>query len=270
MLLFFPQMLVSSSSMAQYPIQRTDRNRTLINEMADGSTIRCSDNGAGQMAWDLSYSDLSAVEFAQLETLFGDCSGRWRGFTFLDPTANLIPWSADLDNSSWHKDPLLTVASAVPDILGGLGGWTVSNTSQGAQTIWQGVEAPAGFQYCWSVYLRAGQPSVVSLFSGDGIVETASACSVGPNWCRQVHSFRLESSAANLIIGLRLLQGQSIETYGFQLEAQLAPGALKLTKDRGGIYPGARFDQDVLINEASGVSQFNCKVKIVANALGLP
>jgi hypothetical protein len=96
--LAYPQLI-------QFPVRKTKRPRTVVNTAADGSTVRLADPAAEITEWRLDYVDLTDDEAAMLEQFFLDAEGSLNGFTFLDPTANLLAWSGELDTDAWQKDP---------------------------------------------------------------------------------------------------------------------------------------------------------------------
>src|SRR5882762_6747479 len=104
--LAYPQLI-------QFPVQKTKRPRTVVNTAADGSTVRLADPAAEMTEWRLDYVDLMDDEAALLEQFFSDAEGSLNGFTFLDPTANLLAWSGTLNADVWQTDPLLVLTGEV-------------------------------------------------------------------------------------------------------------------------------------------------------------
>src|ERR1035437_9312192 len=98
-MLLYPQL--STGALSQFPVRKHRRLRTVVNTMADGSTIKLADPGATATEWQLNYSGLTDGELAVLQQFFRDAEGRLQGFTFLDPTANLLAWSDHLENVAW-------------------------------------------------------------------------------------------------------------------------------------------------------------------------
>src|SRR6185437_9498599 len=84
-------------------------------------------------------------------------------FTFLDPTDNLLCWSEKLDDTVWERNSLLTITSAVADPLGGTSANRVSNTGGAALAIQQTVNAPAWFQYAFTIQVRSDQDQQLTL-----------------------------------------------------------------------------------------------------------
>jgi hypothetical protein len=112
----YPQL--GSGALSQFPVQKVRRARTVVNRAADGSTIKLADPAAEVTEWLLSYSDLSDEEVRALQSFFGAVEGTLNGFTFLDPTGNLLAWSGQLDNAAWQTEPLLSLTEGVSDPLG--------------------------------------------------------------------------------------------------------------------------------------------------------
>ena len=112
--LIFPQL--SSGAMAQYPIRKQATIRTVKNLLADGSMFVAADPGAGQTVWTLTHVNLVVVDMQALQSHFEACGGMFRPFTFLDPTDNLLTYSADLTQSSWLTPAGVTIETGLPDL----------------------------------------------------------------------------------------------------------------------------------------------------------
>src|SRR4051812_47639950 len=129
----FPQL--STGAVGQYPIAKRWRSRTVVNEASDGTRVKLADTGAGEVEWELRFQTLSDTEWAGLEELHTAVEGQLGGFTFLDPTDNLLCWSEKLDEPVWERNSLLTLTAAVADPHGGTGATRVSNTGSGALAL---------------------------------------------------------------------------------------------------------------------------------------
>lgn len=265
-MLYYPQLLTGCIS--QYPVTRRNVRRTVINRLADGNDIRTQDDGAVSVGWDLSYKHLTLSELSAIQDLFVACLGRWQTFTFLDPTDNLLIWSEDLTQLDWKADPLLALSPGLVDPFGGQAGTRVTNTAQVAQEILQTLSAPAGYQYCLSAYVKSDQPAPIELVAMTGSEETRGDFTAGPAWRRLAYTFQMQSKDDGLKAGLRLQPGNSVGVFGLQMEPQMGSGGYKKTRDRGGVYPAARFDTDRLQATAAGLHQYSCEVKIVSNVAG--
>ncbi|HMF74217.1 MAG TPA: hypothetical protein VK604_01005 [Bryobacteraceae bacterium] len=239
--LFFPQL--TSGASAQYPIGKSRFIRTIQNVMADGSFYAKQDPGAGRLQWEFSYVDLSFVDITALQAHFDSCAGPVRGFTFIDPTDNMLASSADFTNSAWKQMPiagLITLQPLAADPFGGNGAFTATNTSQVVQEITQEFTVPANCQYCLSVYARSQDlPSITLRRSGEVLSETTTY-SVGPAWTRVVSRGRLNDAGTKLTVAIGLASGQAL-LYGPQLEAQPAPSRYCSTTNAGGVYPNAHW-----------------------------
>src|ERR1051326_2414008 len=152
--------MLTYPQLTQFPIVKRARRRTVLNRAADGRAIKWADPAGEITEWALHYSELNDDEAKALEDFFFAAEGTLQEFTFLDPTANLLAWSDKLEESVWLKGPLLTVS-----------GGRLSNSGAGPQTISQTLAAPSGFLYCFSAYVRAAEPTPVTLFAGSAVVE---------------------------------------------------------------------------------------------------
>src|SRR5437870_4219017 len=129
----YPQL--ANGAVSQFPVRKRRRQRTVINRAADGSSIRLADPAGEVTEWLLEYSELSDDELTILQQFFASAEGALNGFTFLDPTANLLAWSEQLTNAVWQRGPLLSAAA-------GAGLWHLVNSGGGAQAISQTISAP--------------------------------------------------------------------------------------------------------------------------------
>src|SRR5574340_276653 len=244
-MLCFPQV-------AQYPLRRRRRARTVLNESADGRRVKLPDAAAGLTEWQIGLSELTNAEADVMRGFFEQCEGRLGAFTFLDPADNLLRWSEKLDESVWEKDPMLTRAADAIDARI----WHVANPGLAPQAIAQTLEAPAEYQYCLSVWARGtGQ---VTLAIGDARSEEAGAA----GWKRWLLSGK--SQAGDTVrIALKLAPGAAVDVFGMQVEAQIGASAYKPTASRGGVYENARFDQDELRITTTGLDRNDCELKII-------
>jgi hypothetical protein len=247
-MLAYPQL--STGALAHYPVSKRRRMRTAVNTMADGRSIKLADAPAEHTEWVLEYSQLSDAELAAIQQFFTDAEGTLNSFTFLDPSGNLLAWSDRLDNAAWVRGPWLSLS-------GGPGSWHLNNTGGGVQSIAQTIAAPAGYLYCFSVYVRASQPSQVTMLLGSQRAER----SVNTYWSRIVFAASGDMAQESITFGLELPAGLSLEVYGLQAEPQAGPSAYKVSTT-GGVYEGARLRDDVLTITATGVNQHSCTVGI--------
>ena len=228
----------------------------MTNTAADGSSIKLADPNGALTEWQLRYEGISDAELSALQTLFAVSEGSLNGFTFLDPSGNLLAWSEDLTNAVWSPGPLLTSTGGGADPFGGTNAFQLTNSGAGAQDMSQTLNAPAGYIYSLSVYVRATQATAVTLLLGS---DRAGAMA-GPNWSRI--SFSGSSSpAASILFGIELPPG-TIDIFGPQVEAQPAPSAYKKSTS-GGVYQGARFGDDTLSFTTTDVNRHSATVNIV-------
>ena len=265
-MLYYPQLLTGCIS--QYPITRHTTRRTIVNQLADGVSIRMADSGASQTGWGLSYQHLTLAEVSGLEELFQAASGSWQTFTFLDPTDNLFAWSEDLAQPVWKLDPLLALGVGLQDPLGAQAGTKVTNTAQVRQQLVQTLPIPGSYQYCLSVFVRSDQPGSIELFGSAGNAEIHTDVTAGPVWTRVVHPFQISSQTDELSAGIRLPSGGSVSIFGLQLEAQSGAGGYKKTRDRAGVYSKSRFEEDAFRSIATGVNQYSCQLRVLCNVAG--
>lgn len=256
-MLIFPQL--RSGAVAQLPLQRSENYRTLRNALPDGSAIQMADLSFAQVGWTLRFSDLTAAEVQALQTLFQSAEGRLNSFTFLDPSANLLCWSADLTQSVWSVDPQLAL-TGVQDAFGGAAGTQIANGAAAAQSIVQTINAPPSSQYCFSAYLRSDVAAQISLdVCGNAIVTVP----VSGTWHRW-EAIWTGGTGQEATFGLSIPPGTTIQVCGLQTEAQPAAGMYKSTTNIAGVHPKSRFDQDSIDITASGTGLFACNVRIVS------
>ena len=252
----YPQL--GSGALSQFPVQKTRRARTVVNEAADGSTIKLADPAVQVTEWVLTYTDLSDEEAAALGTFFSAMEGTLNGFTFLDPAGNLLAWSEQLDQAVWQKDPLLTVTGGVTDPRGGAAAWRLSNHGGAEQSAAQTLAAPGGYQYCWSAYVRAASATSVGLTAGN---QTARRVATS-EWTRIAWTSSGDAQGTSVRFGMEVGAGDAVEVYGLQVEAQTAPSGYKAST-RGGVYEGAHLGDDSLTLTSTDVNRNSCTVKII-------
>ena len=220
------------------------------------------DSDAGRMVWQLAYTGLSTEDIGALNTHFVACQGRFRAFTFIDPTDNILVNSSNLAGSGWQTSSWIQLASNVPDPNGGTLAFTLSNTSGADQEIVQTVAIPAAYQYCFSVFATSPQQSVVTLSLRGTTTEQAAATSVDSRWTRAVVSGRLSDLGTSVTIGIRLSPGQQIGLFGPQLEGQIYPSRYHATSGKGGVYPNAHWGIDQLTTSSDAPSLFSTTFSI--------
>src|SRR5439155_8668845 len=133
---WFPQ--IGGGSLAQLPLNRKSKWRSISNDLENGEWIGLPDAPASRVEWRLSYRDLNDDEAARLKALFVASKGSAGSFGFADPLANLFAWSEDLSKPDWQPG-LLNVTQRATDPIGTERAWTIVNGSAGVQTLSQTI-----------------------------------------------------------------------------------------------------------------------------------
>lgn len=243
--------------MSQFPVQKRRRLRTVVNAAADGSFVKLADPNGEYTEWNLPYTLLSDDEIAALQQFFAAAEGTLNGFTFLDPTSNVLSWSDHPDNAVWVRGPVLTIGSGIADPAGGTNAWHVNNPGAGAQSIAQTIPAPAGYLYCVSAYVRSASPANVTMLLGSQRTTRA----VTTDWTRITLAASGDPQADSISFGLEFPADASVDVYGMQAEPQAGASVYKASTT-GGVYENARLRDDVLTTTATGVNQHSCTVNI--------
>jgi hypothetical protein len=252
----YPQL--GSGALSQFPVKKTRRLRTVINQAADGSTIKLADPAAEATEWLLSYTELSDAEAAAVRAFFDSAEGTLNGFTFLDPAGNLLAWSDQLDNAVWQKDPLLSLTGGVADPRGGTQAWRLSNSGGAEQGIGQTLAAPGTYLYCLSAYVRAAAATSVGLTVGSQAAQRA----VTSEWTRIAWTSNGDAQATSVRFAITIGAGEVVEVYGLQVEAQAAASGYKASSV-GGVYEDAHLGDDALTITSTDVNRNSCTVKII-------
>jgi hypothetical protein len=255
-MLAFPQL--SSGAQAQFPIARKRVLRTVVNRAPDGRAVKLPDVTGGRIEWSLEYGGLTDAEAGALRAFFDLTEGSLESFTFLDPTANLLAWSDQLDDDVWTAGPLLTLTFGIDDPRGGTKAWQLNNPAAGAQSITQTLQVPGEFTYCISVYARSATPATVTLLLDTGRAPRA----ISSTWTRVTFAANGTAGAESVIFGFEIPAGAGVDVFGMQVEAQPAasPYHPSIT---GGVYPDARFRDDVLAITAVSLGQHACTLNII-------
>ncbi len=262
-MLVYPQL--PSGAVCQYPVRKIRKTRTIVNEGLDGSTVRFADYGERTCQWTLEYQGLSDSELQLLREFFESVEGRLKGFTFVDPTANLLLWTEDLNRDVWAKEPFFVVTGGIDDPKDGTKAWNALNNGSADARMGQTLNVPGAYEYCFSVYVRGAANSEVRLLRGN----TAQIEKVGPEWKRIRMSGRPEGGAQSTEFGLELAPGATATLFGPQLEVQPAASAYRTTKSRGGVYTDARFMEDRLAVTTTGPNEHSCVLRVLANAYNI-
>jgi len=261
---YFPQL--QYGAMAQYPLSKQRRARTVLSRAPGGSILRYGDPDARMVSWELRFAGLAQEEWAAIEGLFLASEGRLRNFVFLDPTDNLLADSEDLASVAWVKDPLLGLAAAAVDPFGGQGATEVTNAAQTAQSFSQTLAAPAGYQYCFSLYARSAQPASLTLRMEAPDGTESAVLGTSSEWKRTSFSARPGTAGDGVVFRVELNAGAVVEVAGLQVDAQAEASAYRKTAETGGLYAQARFADDVLRKTATGPGRFAALVRIESKA----
>jgi hypothetical protein len=260
-MLVYPQL--TTGALAQFPAQKRRGMRTIVNMLGDGSSIKLADPPGELTEWQLQYAGLSDQEALALEQFFESVEGSLNVFTFLDPTSNLFAWSDQLDHAGWTKGPLLAVTGNVADPAGGTSAWHVSNSGSGAQSLSQTLEAPGGYVYCLSLYVKTAAAGLAAtLLRGSARADRT----VGTEWNRITFSGSGDGQADTIDFGIELPPGGALDLYGMQVEPQAGASAYRPSTS-GGVYTNAWFRDDFLALTATDVNRNSAIVNIHANRL---
>jgi len=260
-MLVYPQL--TTGAVSQFPAQKRRKLRTVVNALGDGSSIKLADPPGELTEWQLQYAGLSDQEALALEQFFESVEGSLGVFTFLDPTANLFSWSGQLDHREWTKGPLLALTGNVPDPVGGMNGWNLSNSGAGVQSLSQTLEAPGGYVYCLSVYAKAFAAGLkITLLCGSARLDRT----LETEWSRITFSGSGDAQAETIDFGIEVPPGGSLDLYGMQAEPQAGASTYR-PSTTGGVYSNAWFRDDFLAVTATDVNRHSATVNINANRL---
>lgn len=254
--LAYPQL--GTGALTQYPVRKTRRARTVINQAADGSTVRLSDPAGETIEWLLNYEGMSDSEADALEEFFRATEGSLQGFLFSDPMTNLLSWSDRLDTSWWQADPLLIPRGDAEDPADGARAWLLSNAGGAGQQIGQTLQTAGGHTYCLSVYVRSARPIALTLWIGNQAMQGVAA----ENWSRVVFAASAPIEAESLRFAVEVPAGAELGVYGMQVEPQCGAGVYRAST-RSGVYADAHFGDDVLRLTRTGFNRNSCTVKII-------
>jgi hypothetical protein len=262
---FFPQL--STGVMSQFPMQRRQQFRTIVNRLSDGSQIKSLDPFGAALAFALQFKGLSDEEMDGIEAFFLAQEGRRGSFGFLDPAFNLLRWSEDFTRSVWTTGPLLAISGGQEDPWGGQRATSVTNSAIAPQAVIQVIDAPGGYSYCFSVWLRGLSTEPVTLLAASGGYTQSQAVWPTAEWKRFHLSVSLPSEASSIGFGWELPPGATIHAVGAQTDAQPAPAAYRRTSTRHGVHPKVRFAMDSLARTTSGPNDHSTTVSLLTRAV---
>jgi hypothetical protein len=255
-MLVYPQL--ASGALAQFPVLKFRRARTVINRAADGSTIRITDPAAETTEWHLTYADLSDEEATALRSFFEAAEGTLQDFTFIDPTGNLLACSEQLDDEVWQRDALLSLSAGFTDPRGGKTAWQLLNQAGAEQRTSQTLAAPGDYQYCFSAYVRSTTPAKIALSIAGQVGEKA----VTNQWTRVTLTGSGDPGAGTVHFAVTVPAGTAVEVFGLQVETQCAPSSY-MASTRGGVYENAHLGDDALTISRTSENRHSCTVKII-------
>lgn len=258
--LFFPQL--SSGALAQYPIKKSRFARTIKNVLPDGSMILYADPAGARLVWQMIYTELSTADLEALQNHFNACVGSYHGFTFIDPTDNMLVSSSDLISAAWTTPSLVQLSTGLPDPDGGTAAFTVINTGQTTEQISQTLNVPASYQYCFSLYATSNQPAELTLIRQGPSAQQRTTAVIGPAWTRIVSSGQLNDPGTSFTVAISLAPGQQAGFYGPQLEPQIMPSRYRPTSQTGGVYGNAHWGIDQLTISADAPNLFSTSFSI--------
>lgn len=251
----FPQL--DSGAFAQFPTVKRRNSRTVLNQAADGSSVRVADPAGGGIEWQLRYLGLTDAELGKLEQFYTEMEGALHSFTFLDPIGNLLARTDELSDAAWDRGPLLNLTGDVADPMGGNNGWNAVNTAAGPQTLVQTLNAPGGYLYCFSVYGRAASTATITLLGGPQRVERALTA----DWTRMALTVMGDAAADSIAFGIEIPGNGGVDLFGPQVEPQ--PGASGYKSSvAGGVYVGARFRDNTFTYTTTDVNRHSATVNI--------
>jgi hypothetical protein len=255
-MLVYPQL--TTGALTQFPVTKRRRTRTVINTLADMTVIKLADPAGETIEWQLQYAGLSDAETANLQQFYLATEGSLNVFTFVDPTANLLSWSDQLTNDVWTADPFLGLTGGLADPTGGTNGWTLNNSGEAPQGITQTLNAPAGYTYCFSVYVQSTVPSTATLL----LAGNQSAIAASTKWTRVAITGQGESSANSIAFKIQAQSGAAINIFGMQVEAQPAASVYK-SSTIGGVYNATYFQDGSLAFTSTDINRNSVTVNIV-------
>ena len=135
-----------------------------------------------------------------------------------------------------------------------------ANPNAAAQMLQQTVAIPGGYVACFSAYLRSAVPGEVIL-ERDG---NQTAVRVGPRWTRGYVSGTGAIDAAQSSFSIVIAEGQLIDVWGLQVEAQPYPSAYKQTGVPLGIYQETYFAGDELTITSTGPGLSDCVIRLIS------
>jgi hypothetical protein len=260
-MLVFPQLLTGASAL--YPVTKRAIRRTVVNVLSDGHADVYADADAAATEWELRASGLTAAEWSAIEALFQSTSGMWQTFTLLDPTGNLLAESENLGAPAWTNGALIQLTPGIADPFGTTRATRAINAGQTTQAVAQILPVPGNFEYCLSVWARSIGGSSLTLVQSTTGGNVSRNFVLGTTWTRVFVAGNCGQSTTQVTFAAQLAAGASVDLFGMQAEAQLAPSDYRQTGASGGVYSKARFAEDRLTVTAQSTDVYEAVIRIV-------
>lgn len=254
----FPQLM--SGAVAQFPFRKSSAYRTLVNDGPGADEVLSSDADFHTRVWELPFEQLTDSEWQGIEGLFQLSEGRLGTFVFLEPGQNLLSWSERLTDPVWQKGSGISVADGKPDPAGGMGAVLVTGSGG---SVSQQLSIPASYRYAASVWAKTGASDAALRVTDTASGSVEIGFSSSNTWKRYSVGYALSSPSNGVAFEIQAPSGASLEIYGPQLEAQIAPSTYKRTEQQAGVFAGARFDSDVLRDTAIAENRHSGVIRII-------
>lgn len=256
----FPQL--NSGAVAQYPLRRQLEFRTLVDRLPGPIVSPVSDIDFERRTWRIELSELTDSEWSALSNLFDVSEGRLGAFDFPAPGDNLLAWSEDVTQPTWTVEAGVGATIGQPDPVGGIGAIHLTGGG-GLLSIFQVVPLPANYRLNGSVWARCDQPGGVLRVNDVGVQSADISIDGSNQWKRYSVSSSFTSSSPQIGFVVFVPAGSNMFIYGPQIQAQPAPSAYRRTQEQSGLYQNARFGQDTLVREVTGLDSQSGVIQIV-------
>src|SRR5579859_5224225 len=223
-MLVFPQLTTGVAAL--YPVTKQGLQRTVVNALADGTTVVYADPDGAVAGWALRATGLTLAEWNAIDSLFQQTAGMAGRFTFLDPVGNLLLQSENFSAGAWTAGALVQLTAGIGDPFATTRATRLVNTGQANAGVTQTLNVPGNFQYCLSAWVRTTSGSTITLAIASG----SKSFVAGTQWKRVYFSANPgQAGATTAAFGVELAAGGSVELFGMQAEAQLGPSDYKMT-----------------------------------------
>ncbi|HKW96959.1 MAG TPA: hypothetical protein VJN43_04455 [Bryobacteraceae bacterium] len=226
--------------------------------------MKMVDAAAATQGWLLTFQDLTDAEIGILLQFFATSEGRLNPFTFFDPLSNLLIWSEAIDQPIWQNGNLLQRQSGIDDPMGGSNATHLTNATAGSITLQQTINGPGWYTYCFSAYVRSRGAVPVSLQLQADAASESLVYLTPPYWQRIYLSTTLNTTAETFSAGIIIPPGQTVDAFGFQLEAQPGASLYKRSIGASGVIANAHFAQDEFTFITDAPNRHRCKLRIVS------